>query len=405
MSPADSPFAQLPAPGPHPATAELRAYAAGQLAPADEHRIEAHTLDCERCAELVEGFAMSDGPTTDRAVAELRTRLQARLGQAEPEPAAGWAWPRIAAAAALLAVVGTGIWGWEQYETAAPATTARVETASEPAVPATIASKPAAPVASSATGPSSVASASQATKTADQAAYAAVSSAAVSRADARRATARARFVPPTAAQVAALEQAEDAKAANAVAMAAPPPAAPAASAAQATQAAAVSDDKSREPELARADFAPAAKSESAPPSRPATDSMLSLSEVTVAAPAAKKMKALMPAAAPAMVPNTPMPAGFAIKPAPVGGTPSFRDYLRREASQFEPEKEARISGLVRVQFTVGADGQLSNLKVTRGMRADYDEEALRLVCDGPKWQPGIAGGRRAPLVMEFTVPF
>ena len=119
----------------------------------------------------------------------------------------------------------------------------------------------------------------------------------------------------------------------------------------------------------------------------------------------KKAKATTAEPAPAMVPNTPMPAGFAIKPAPVGGTPAFRDYLRREAAQFEPEKENRISGLVHVQFTVGADGQLSNLKVTRGLRDDYDEEALRLVCEGPKWQPGIAGGRRAPLVMEFTIPF
>ena len=76
MSPADSPFASLPAPGPHPATAELRAYAAGTLAPADEHRIEAHSLDCERCADLITGFSMSDAATTDRAVAELRTRLQ-----------------------------------------------------------------------------------------------------------------------------------------------------------------------------------------------------------------------------------------------------------------------------------------------------------------------------------------
>ncbi|MDO7850822.1 TonB family protein [Hymenobacter convexus] len=399
MSPADSPFAQLPAPGPHPPTAELRDYAAGQLAPADEHRIEAHTLDCERCAELVEGFAMSDGATTDRAVAELRTRLQARVGQAEPEPAAGWAWPRIAAAAALLAVVGTGIWGWEQYESADPTTpTARVETTAAPAVsPAAIASKPVtSPAASisSATDSVPVAAAPQANKPA----YAAVTSAA------RRAAPKLRFVPPTAAQVAAMKRAEDAKAAAAATADAPETAATVAGVAQATQAPPISDDNSRDAEVAKADVAPAAKSESAPPSRPATDTMLSLSEVAVAAPA-KKMKALVSSAAPAMVPNTPMPAGFAIRPVPVGGTPAFRDYLRREAAQFEPEKEARISGLVHVQFTVGADGQLSNLKVTRGMRADYDEEALRLVCEGPKWQPGIAGGRRAPLVMEFTIPF
>ena len=53
MSPADSLSAQLPAPGPHPVTAELRAYAAGTLTPAEQHRVEAHTLDCERCADLL----------------------------------------------------------------------------------------------------------------------------------------------------------------------------------------------------------------------------------------------------------------------------------------------------------------------------------------------------------------
>ena len=105
MSPADSLSAQLPAPGPHPATAELRAYAAGTLTPAEQHRVEAHTLDCERCADLVEGFSMSDAATTDQAVASLRTRLQARTGPTAKPASSGWAWPRVAAAAALLGVV------------------------------------------------------------------------------------------------------------------------------------------------------------------------------------------------------------------------------------------------------------------------------------------------------------
>ena len=80
--------------------------------------------------------------------------------------------------------------------------------------------------------------------------------------------------------------------------------------------------------------------------------------------------------------------------------------MRREAAEFEPEEGAsRLSGLVRLQFTVGADGKVSNLKVVRGLRADSDKEALRLVCEGPAWQPGISIGRRAPLPVEMTVPF
>jgi anti-sigma factor ChrR (cupin superfamily) len=56
MPAANSPFAMLSAPGPHPDTDTLRQYAAGKLTPAEEQRIEAHTLDCERCSELVEGL-------------------------------------------------------------------------------------------------------------------------------------------------------------------------------------------------------------------------------------------------------------------------------------------------------------------------------------------------------------
>ena len=109
MLPADSPFASLPAPGPHPATAELRAYAAGTLNPADEHRIEAHALDCERCAELLAGFSMSDAATTDQALAGLRSRLQARVADDVPAPfllpASRPLWPRLASPAGIA---GTG---------------------------------------------------------------------------------------------------------------------------------------------------------------------------------------------------------------------------------------------------------------------------------------------------------
>ena len=90
----------------------------------------------------------------------------------------------------------------------------------------------------------------------------------------------------------------------------------------------------------------------------------------------------------------------------VGGSRALREYLRREAAGFEPELNAtRLTGTVRLRVLVGADGKITELKVTRGLRPDYDAEALRLVCDGPAWQPGIASGRRAALPVEVVVPF
>ncbi|WP_201977716.1 zf-HC2 domain-containing protein [Hymenobacter rubidus] len=394
MSPADSPFAPLPAPGPHPATAELRAYAAGTLSPAEEHRIEAHLLDCERCADIVEGFSMSDAATTDRAVAELRTRLQARIGQEEPAPVAGgWAWPRIAAAAALLAAVGGGIWTLEQHQTAPAPATARLEKVAP--APAPIAAPESAPVTTpEAEAAQETAGKPTRPKLADYAAV--VPSQPKNRTAPRtirrssRATdafANRTELADTEAPLSSAKDASEAKVSTAAPMAAAP---------SPTNAAGYSS----------AGPPPAAtKSETTLASRAAPDSAATLSEVAVASPMKKaKAKAASPTAS--MVVNTPMPTAPAISPAPVGGSLAFREYLRREASQFESEiNNLRLSGTVRVQFTVEADGKLSHLKVTRGLRKDYDDEALRLVCEGPAWQPGIAGGKRAPLPMEVTVPF
>lgn len=399
MSPADSPFAQLPAPGPHPATAELRAYAAGSLGPDDEHHIEAHTLDCERCADVVAGFAMTDPATTDQAVADLRTRLHARVGPAEPVPVVGgWVWPRIAAAAALLGAVAGGIWSWEHY---APApTTARLETAApaapvpnaapgSPAAPAetpeiAAAEVPAAPAAAPATDALTAATAPVNTPPADYAAGAPIP------AQRRRAFGQAARPATESADQLSMDKGESEIAAN--------------------EAAATTAD------IPMPVTAPAAASAAGllPPSAPAvaettTADTLARDDAARTSPQFAKAKASinnLAAANTARGAATPMPTVPAIRPAPVGGTPAFREYLRREAANFLPENGAsRLSGLVRLQFTVGADGKVSTLKVVRGLRPDYDAEALRMVCEGPAWQPGIAGGRRAPLPVEMTVAF
>jgi TonB family protein len=94
-----------------------------------------------------------------------------------------------------------------------------------------------------------------------------------------------------------------------------------------------------------------------------------------------------------------------ISPEPVGGYRALRDYLHHNTT-FEPEPPASgISGSVRLRFTVTAAGKLENFQVVRGMRPDYDAEAVRLICEGPAWRPGTANGRRADRVVELSVPF
>lgn len=414
MLPADSPFASLPAPGPHPATAELRAYAAGTLPPADEHRIEAHALDCERCAELLEGFSMSDAATTDQALASLRTRLQARVADDLTAPlllpASRPLWPRLAAGVALLGAVGAGFWGWEHQPPTAAVATERTATksvkpvASAPIIASAAPALPPAPALGHIETPIPTTRPANLNRppicpppAADRPAYAAVRP--------RQAAGSGPFrrsAPPVAPAPAA-QDAEAPEAAGWASQAAPAAASePKRLASRAATTSAIAPAAS-----VMADEAAASKVAAAPSASPVTtpagavaDSITPGQREAVSFSKAKVVESA------ALVRDKPLAAPIAIAPAPVAGTPALRSYLHREAARFEPEDGAKpLNGVVRLRFVVEADGRLSNLRVVRGMRADYDEEALRLVCEGPAWRPGIAGGRRTALPMEVTVSF
>jgi len=114
--------------GPHLPVALLRQYAAGTLAPAAQHRVEAHTLACPRCADILEGLLQTPPATTDQALAQLQQRLRQRVQQqaatARQPPRARqhrWLAPQLAAAAALLlGLVAGGWWAWQQRQMPAP---------------------------------------------------------------------------------------------------------------------------------------------------------------------------------------------------------------------------------------------------------------------------------------------
>lgn len=292
-------------------------------------------------------------------------RLQARVGAEMPVPAARPWWPRAVAAAALVGPVAGGLWNRSLREV--PVAASRTATshlaAVAPAAPAPMASpKPASDESGAPT-------------------YAAVAP----RTSATQGTGPLSQRPagrPSSGQVAPdLEELTEA----------------AGNSEQAT-----ADDATNLAGAQGAAPVVAAKAQAdARPSSPAADSLASVAgEVSAARFAKAKMAVLPDAMGEALRTAAPMPVAPAIAPAPVGGTPALREYLHRAAAAFIPEtNQQRLAGTVRVRFVVGADDAVS------GLRANYDAEALRLVCDGPAWRPGIARGRRAPLLLEVMVPF
>ena len=68
-------------------------------------------------------------------------------------------------------------------------------------------------------------------------------------------------------------------------------------------------------------------------------------------------------------------------------------------------KENGVQGRVMLQFTVGADGVVRDVKVLRGVDPSLDKEAVRVVSMSPKWTPGKQRDRNVKVTYTFPVIF
>ncbi len=64
--------------------------------------------------------------------------------------------------------------------------------------------------------------------------------------------------------------------------------------------------------------------------------------------------------------------------------------------------ENDIQGRVVCKFTVRKDGSISDIEIVRGVDASLDREAVRLLSNMPKWEPGKQSGMAVNC--KFTVP-
>jgi TonB family protein len=76
-----------------------------------------------------------------------------------------------------------------------------------------------------------------------------------------------------------------------------------------------------------------------------------------------------------------------IPPMPAGGISSFKSYVKENLRYPVSGLERGIKGTVRLKFTVGRNGQISNMEILKSPGDDFDREAIRLVHEGPKWEP------------------
>ena len=88
-----------------------------------------------------------------------------------------------------------------------------------------------------------------------------------------------------------------------------------------------------------------------------------------------------------------------------GDANEFSKWVNERLVYPEIAKENGVQGRVMLQFTVGADGKVSNVKVLRGVDPSLDKEAVRVVSMSPKWKPGKQRDRAVKVTYTFPVIF
>ena len=85
-----------------------------------------------------------------------------------------------------------------------------------------------------------------------------------------------------------------------------------------------------------------------------------------------------------------------------GGMDELMKYLAQNIHYPIAAQEKGVQGSVILQFVVDADGFIGNVNVLRGVESSLDEEAIRVVENMPKWEPGILNGEKVSV--RYTLP-
>ena len=84
------------------------------------------------------------------------------------------------------------------------------------------------------------------------------------------------------------------------------------------------------------------------------------------------------------------------------GQASLLKYLATRIKYPAIAQENGIQGRVSCSFVVDTDGSLKNIEVIRGIDPSLDREAVRVIREMPKWNPGVQNNMA--VAVKYTVP-
>ncbi|MEQ9165781.1 MAG: TonB family protein, partial [Fulvivirga sp.] len=80
----------------------------------------------------------------------------------------------------------------------------------------------------------------------------------------------------------------------------------------------------------------------------------------------------------------------------------YKDYLKKNTRY---DSSQNVKGKVAVKFDILENGQLTNFEIKRSLSYYYDQEAIRLIKEGPEWLPAEQNGNKVKSTARVTVKF
>ena len=92
-------------------------------------------------------------------------------------------------------------------------------------------------------------------------------------------------------------------------------------------------------------------------------------------------------------------------PNPPGGMSGWNKYLSNNLKYPTQARRMGVEGTVIVVFVINTDGSIQDVEVLRGIGGGCDEEAVKVVTNAPKWEPGKQRGKPVRTRMRLPIRF
>lgn len=87
---------------------------------------------------------------------------------------------------------------------------------------------------------------------------------------------------------------------------------------------------------------------------------------------------------------------------PIGGMAEFYKQASENIKYPAQARRLEVEGKVFVEFVVGKDGKIQDVKLAKGIGAGCDEEAMRVLALSPPWKPAKQRGK--PVKQRIVLP-